>query len=73
MSHFTPEENQQIYRTEVYQHFQHREDYLAFKKSYERAVENNKEVFIFDGRDYFREYAKYLIEHMEIIHEKSKA
>lgn len=36
-----------------------------FKKAYSRAVEIKCDRFIFDGRGYVTDYAKYLIEHIE--------
>lgn len=41
-------------------------DLLAtFKKSYELALENNLEIFTFNGHEFLTSYAKYLIEYLE--------
>lgn len=35
------------------------------KVAYEKAVEENKEEFVLEGFEFYREYAKYLIEYIE--------
>lgn len=37
------------------------------KKRYSKAVERGEEVFRFDGHEYVRDYAKYLIEYLESV------
>lgn len=36
-----------------------------FRKEYQRAVENNQEVFTFDGNEFLPDYAKYLIQYLD--------
>jgi hypothetical protein len=36
-----------------------------FKKTYDAAVANDEEIFVFDGLDYVPDYAKFLIEFLE--------
>ena len=36
----------------------------ALKRAYNRAVKDNKEIFIFNGAELLTKYAKYLIEYM---------
>jgi len=38
--------------------------YQRLKKEYQRSVENNVEVFVFEGHELLTEYAKYLIEYL---------
>ena len=38
--------------------------YSRLKKEYQRSVDNNVEVFVFDGHELLTEYAKYLIEYL---------
>ena len=42
-----------------------REKLRQFKKIYLAAVEDKKEIFIFDGEEYVTGYAKYVIEYLE--------
>jgi hypothetical protein len=36
-----------------------------FKEAYEKAVKENKEVFIFEGKEVLTTYAKYIIKYLE--------
>jgi len=38
--------------------------YGRLKKEYQRSVDNNIEVFVFEGHELLTEYAKYLIEYL---------
>ena len=40
--------------------------YEGFKKEYENAVQNNIQMFIFEGNEYLTGYAKYLIEYLKL-------
>lgn len=39
--------------------------YRRFRKSYEKAVKENKTEFEFEGRDFLVSYAKYVLEYLE--------
>lgn len=41
------------------------ESFKNFKKEYNLAVENNQEMFVFDGNDFLTSYAKYVIEYLK--------
>ena len=41
-------------------------DYFEFKKAYEKAVEDKLEVFIYDGVEFVTNYAKYMLEYINI-------
>ena len=36
-----------------------------FKKAYEKAKENNNDVFLYKNAEFYTGYAKYLIEYLE--------
>ena len=40
------------------------ETFGSFKKEYSKAVSNNQEIFIFQGRELLTAYAKYIIEYI---------
>lgn len=42
-----------------------KEKFIDLKKEYKKAVENNKESFIFQNKEIVTGYAKYLIEYLE--------
>ena len=42
-----------------------KEKLSELKKQYNVAVQNNQEVFIFDGSELLVSYAKYLIQYLE--------
>lgn len=42
------------------------------KRHYKKAVEDNKESFIFNGDEYLTSYAKYVIEYLESRFKKTK-
>jgi len=39
--------------------------YQRLKKEYQKSVDNNIEMFIFDGHELLTAYAKYLIEYLK--------
>lgn len=39
----------------------------SMRKAYNKAVEADKENFIWDGKDFHTGYAKYLLEHLDSI------
>ena len=39
--------------------------YQRLKNEYQKSVDNNIEVFIFDGHELLTAYAKYMIEYLE--------
>jgi hypothetical protein len=39
--------------------------YKALKKEYDKAVAENKEVFLFNDQELYTAYAKYLLEYLE--------
>lgn len=39
--------------------------FIAFKKAYSSAVNQDYESFFFEGNEFFTSYAKYLIEYLE--------
>jgi hypothetical protein len=41
------------------------DDLIQFKKLYEQAIRDEKEIIIFKGDEYLTSYAKYLIEYLE--------
>ena len=41
-----------------------RESYKNFKTDYNSAVENNKEMFVFEGNEFLTSYAKYVVEYL---------
>ena len=41
------------------------ESFKNFKSDYNSAVENNQEMFVFDGNDFLTSYAKYVIEYLK--------
>jgi hypothetical protein len=41
------------------------ESFKNFKTDYNSAVENNHEMFVFDGNDFLTSYAKYVIEYLK--------
>lgn len=41
------------------------DNFQKFKKAYEKAVSQGEKVFVFDGREYLTNYAKYLIEFLK--------
>lgn len=41
-----------------------KEDYSRLKEQYNKAVEDNREQFVFDGHVLLVTYAKYLIEYL---------
>jgi hypothetical protein len=43
-----------------------RNDYLELKRLYENAVRNGEEIFVWNGQDILPQYAKYLIEYLEM-------
>jgi len=43
------------------------DDRDSFVKAYEKAVAKKQEVFNFKGHDFLVDYAKYLIEYMDIV------
>ena len=38
--------------------------YQRLKKEYQRSVDNNVEIFVFDGHELLTSYAKYMIEYL---------
>jgi hypothetical protein len=40
------------------------ETFKEFKKEYSKAVINNQEIFIFQGKELLTAYAKYIIEYI---------
>ena len=38
--------------------------FTRLKKEYQNAVDNSKEIFVFDGNELLTSYAKYLIEYL---------
>lgn len=47
---------------------QQKENYLRrLKKEYDKAVKENKTIFIFEEQEVLVSYAKYLIQHLENI------
>jgi hypothetical protein len=38
----------------------------AFEKEYKKALENKQETFMYSNREFLTEYAKYLIEYLEM-------
>jgi len=38
--------------------------YQRLRKEYQRSVDNNVEVFVFEGHELLTSYAKYLIEYL---------
>ncbi len=40
-------------------------DLAELKKAYKKAIENNKDSFVFRGQTFVTNYAKYLIEYLE--------
>jgi hypothetical protein len=40
------------------------ETFKSLKSEYKNAVENNKEIFIFQGHELLTAYAKYMIEYL---------
>ena len=43
-----------------------KESKQAFKKEYKKALEEKKETFMYNNREFLTEYAKYLIEYLEM-------
>jgi hypothetical protein len=43
-----------------------RNDYLELKHLYKQALRNDEEVFVWNGQDILPQYAKYLIEYLEM-------
>jgi hypothetical protein len=41
------------------------ESFKKFKLKYKSAVENNQEMFVFEGNDFLTSYAKYVIEYIK--------
>lgn len=39
--------------------------YEQFKVEYNSAVENKREMFVFEGNDFLTAYAKYMIEYLK--------
>jgi len=39
--------------------------YQRLKKEYQRSVDNNVKVFVFDGHELLTNYAKYMIEYLK--------
>ena len=48
------------------------QNYKSFKKLYEKAVREKKEIFIFEGDKIVTAFGKYLIEYVEIGNTKAK-
>jgi len=46
--------------------------YRALKRAYNKAIEENKEQFVFEGSDLLTTYCKYLLEYVEGIRKKLK-
>ena len=44
--------------------------YQKLKNEYNKSVQNNLEVFTFEGHELLTTYAKYLIQHLQTIFEK---
>ena len=40
---------------------------LELQKAYDKAVTENKDVFIFDGKEFYTPYAKYLIQYAKTL------
>lgn len=47
-----------------------KEKYLKLKKEYDKAILNNKDIFIFEDHDIVVLYAKYLLEYLKPKFEK---
>jgi hypothetical protein len=41
-----------------------KESFKNFKKEYNSSVENNKEMFVFEGNEFLTSYAKYVVEYL---------
>jgi hypothetical protein len=41
-------------------------DYLELKRLYKKTVDEKKEMFVWKGQDILTQYAKYLIEYLEM-------
>ena len=46
-----------------------KENAVALRKRYDKAVENDEETFTFKGEELLTSYAKYLLEHLESNHQ----
>lgn len=46
--------------------------YRALKRAYNKAIEENKEQFVFEGSDLLTTYCKYLLKYVEDIRKKPK-
>jgi len=42
------------------------QNYPAFKRLYEKALKEGKEIFIFEGQEILVSYAKYVVEYVEM-------
>ncbi len=40
-------------------------NFTLFKKAYKIALKEDKETFIFEGKEFLTNYAKYVIEYLE--------
>jgi hypothetical protein len=42
------------------------ESFVVFQQSYESAVKNHQSSFFFDGKEFLTDYAKYVIQYVQL-------